>query len=101
LAALEIPSGLSRRSFEALKAWIDVMVSLSEKNIQERWYVETYLPNSTMAETAQIIGSWDAVKYFLQVTKQTEPSTIFRVIAPDEAKEAYLAELRSIGVRTF
>jgi hypothetical protein len=100
-AALEIPSGLSRRSFDALKAWIDVMVSLSEKTIQERWYVETYLPNSTGAETAQNIGSWAAVQYFIQVTKQIEPETIFRVIAPDEAKEADVMELRSMGVRTF
>jgi hypothetical protein len=99
--ALEIPSGLSRRSFDALRTWIDVMISLSEKTIQERWYVETYMPNSTKAESAQNIGSWAAAKYFMQVTKQIEPATVFRVIAPDSANEADLAELRAMGVRTF
>lgn len=31
--------------------------------------------------------------------KQIEPMTIFRVIAPNEAKDTEVAELRSMGVR--
>ena len=51
--------------------------------------------------TAQYLGSWQAVKYSMPVTKQIEPETIFRVIAPDEAKDADVAELRATGIRTF
>jgi hypothetical protein len=77
------------------------MLSLSERAVQERWYVETYTPKSTAAETRQVIGSWAAVKHFIEGVKLIQPDTIFRVIAPDEAKEPDLAELRSMGVRTF
>lgn len=101
LAALEIPTGLSRQSFDAVKAWVNVMLSLSERTVQENWYVETYRPNSATVETTQTIGSWERTKSFMDWVKAQQPDTVFRVIAPAEAKEADLKELSSMGVRTF
>jgi hypothetical protein len=101
VVALEVPLGLSRRSYEAFKAWIDVMVSLSEKGILEPWYVEIYLSNSTQAEAHYTLGSWHEVKGLIRVAKQAQPEVSFRVIAPPVAQERDLAELREMGVRTF
>jgi hypothetical protein len=35
MVALEIPSGLSRKSYDALKKWVDVMVQLAESSVEE------------------------------------------------------------------
>jgi hypothetical protein len=101
IVALELPLGLSRTSFEHFKAWVTTMVSFAEKDIVERWYVETYLPTSTEATSAQIIPSWQAVKGFLDDMKRKNPETLFRVIAPKDAKDSDLRELAMLGVRTF
>jgi hypothetical protein len=61
----------------------------------------TYAPNSVEATSAQIIPSWQAVKGFLDDMKRKNPDTLFRVIAPKDAKETDLRELAMLGVRTF
>jgi hypothetical protein len=33
LVLAEIPAGLSRQSFDAVKAWLDVMVMLAERTV--------------------------------------------------------------------
>jgi len=101
IAALEIPSGLSRKSFEALKSWTEMMVSLAEKSVSSKWYVEWYTPKSTKAEEHYLLPDWSAVKEFMAEFKQAVPGVIFRVIAPDDAPAGDLAELRAAGVRTF
>lgn len=101
IAALEIPTGLSRKSFEALKSWMDVMVSLAEKSVSSKWYVEWYTPTSTKAEEHYLLADWAEVQNFMAEFKKTVPGVIFRVIAPDDASPTDLAELRAVGVRTF
>jgi hypothetical protein len=99
--ALEIPAQLSRKSFEALKSWVDVMVALTERSIPTAWYVEAYTPTSTKAEAVHNLGTWEDVKFFIATSHKANPDVIIRVIAPDAAAESELAELRAIGVRTF
>ncbi|WP_155809324.1 hypothetical protein [Bradyrhizobium sp. URHA0013] len=100
-ASREIPQGLSRKSFEALKSWVDVMVSLAEKSVASKWYVEWYTPTSTKAEEHYLLSDWAEVQNFMAEFKKTVPGVIFRVIAPDDASPSDLAELRAVGVRTF
>ncbi|MBN8990211.1 MAG: hypothetical protein J0H42_18350 [Rhizobiales bacterium] len=101
IAALEIPARLSRKSFEALKSWVDVMVSLAEKSVSSKWYVEWYTPTSTKAEEHYLLSDWAEVQNFMTEFKKAVPGVIFRVIAPDDASQSDLAELRAVGVRTF
>ena len=101
VAAIEIPASLSRKSFEALKAWTETMVSLAERNISSRWYVEWYVPESTTAEEGYFLPDWGAAKKFMAEFKEGIPGVSFRVIAPDDAPADELAELRKAGVRTF
>ncbi|MCA1377645.1 MULTISPECIES: hypothetical protein [unclassified Bradyrhizobium] len=101
IAALEIPQGLSRKSFEALKAWVDVMVSLAERSIIKRWYVELYRPNSIKADSVHFVPNWEALKSFIADSKEAIPGVIIRVIAPEDAEQHELAELREMGARTF
>jgi hypothetical protein len=101
IVALEIPQGLSRKSFEALKSWVDVMVSLAEKSVSSKWYVEWYTPTSKKAEEHYLLADWTEVQNFMAEFKKVVPGAIFRVIAPDDASPSDVAELRAIGVRTF
>lgn len=101
IAALEIPQGLSRKSYEALKAWTEMMVSLAERSIIKRWYVELYRPNSIKADSVHFVPNWEALKSFIADSKEVMPGVIVRVIAPDDAEPHELSELREIGIRTF
>jgi DNA-binding PadR family transcriptional regulator len=100
-AALEIPQRLSRKSFEALKSWTEMMISLAERSVSSKWYVEWYTPTSTKAEEHYLLSDWTEVKDFMAEFRKSIPGVIFRVIAPDDAPASDLAELRSAGVRTF
>jgi hypothetical protein len=99
VAAIEIPTELSRKSFEALKSWADMMVMLAEKTISSRWYLEIYKPDSSKADRVHVFPRWDLAKSFIQDTKLFQPEAIIRIMPPDDATPGELSELNSIGVR--
>lgn len=101
IAALEIPQGLSRKSYEALKAWAEMMVSLAERSVVKKWYVELYRPHSTKAEGVHYVPNLEALKSFIADSKEAIPGVIIRVMAPDDAEQHELAELRELGARAF